>query len=141
MKKLFFLGVALFEAHLVAQPAPKTVGPESPLPNKEEGQIIRLQGAPLETILEIYGTLTGKTILASLNLPKLSFDLNTLSPLTKEEPIHFLESVLEQNAVAIIPQGNKVMRAMPSNETVKSAVVPIELKREKLADTLGYVVV
>ena len=141
MKKLFFLGLALFGAHLVAQPAPKTVGPESPPANKGEDQIIRLKGAPLETILEIYGTLTGKTILASLNLPKLSFDLNTLSPLTKEETVHFLESVLEQNAVAIIPQGNKVMKAMPSDETVKSAVVPIEVKREKLADTLGYVVV
>ena len=141
MKKILLLGAALFQAHLVAQPAPKPAPKPVDLTNKDEGHIIRLQGVPLETILEIYGTLTGKTILASLNLPKLAFDLYTLSPLTKEETIHFLESVLEQNAVAIIPQGNKVMKAMPSNETVKSAVVPIEVKREKLADTLGYVMV
>ena len=137
MKKFFLLGAALVQAHLMAQPAPK---PAPPAP-EDEGQIIRLQGVPLSTVLELYSRLTGKTVLAAQNLPKVTFDLSTLSPLTNDEAIHFLESALDQRAISIIPQGDKILKVIPSAETVKSTMAPMEVKRGKLPDTLGYVVV
>ncbi len=137
MKKLLLLGTVLVQVHLPAQPAPK---PAPPAP-EDEGQIIRLQGVPLSTVLELYSRLTGKTILAAQNLPKVIFDLKTLNPLTNYETIHFLESALEQRGISIIPQGDKILKVIPSAETVKNAMAPIEVKRGKLPDTLGYVVV
>jgi hypothetical protein len=139
MKKLLLLGTVLVQVHLPAQPAPKPIPLAPEL--KDEGQIILLQGVPLETVLDLYSTLTGKTILAAQNLPKVIFDLKTLNPLTNDETIHFLESALEQRGISIIPQGDKILKVIPSAETVKNAMAPIEVKRGKLPDTLGYVVV
>ena len=138
MKKLLLLGASLLPALILAQQPPKTE-PSTPIA-KDEGQIIRLQGVPLESVLELYSRLTGRTILAAPNLPKVTFELDT-PPLTNEEVIQLLDTALAQRQIIIIPQGNKTLKVVPAAEGPRQAMIPMEVKRDELPDAMGYVAV
>ena len=85
------------------QPAIQPAGQPATQPGKvgSERIVIKagmeaMQGIPLATMLELYGNLVDRTILATLNLPKVTFDYKINNDLTYQEAQSFYETLLSQ---------------------------------------------
>jgi len=99
---------------------------------------IDFPAAPLESVLEIYAKLVGRTILRA-QLPPVTITLKTETPLTKSEAIQALVSVLAMNGITIINVGDKFVKVVPT--TVAPAVAqPFNTNDEtQLLETDQYV--
>ena len=75
----------------------------------------RLQGTPLEQVMELYSELTGRTVLRSptVNFETTKITLNTKTPLTTNEFLQALDSVLSLNSITVIPTGDKFLTVVP----------------------------
>lgn len=65
-------------------------------------------------VLELLQKLTGKTILMQQTLPPLKINFNSIRPLTREEAITALESVLSLNGVAVTAVSDDLLKAVPT---------------------------
>ena len=120
------------------KPAPTTPGaptpttPGAPTPTTEPAKeapkyAIRrghnMQGIPLATLLEEYALLTGKTMIIGKNLPKVTFDFKANNDLTHEESKSFYETLLMQQQIAVVPQGDKFIKVIAAAEVLKNPPV------------------
>ncbi len=70
---------------------------------------------PLGQVLEIYSELTGRTVLRSPAVQaNTQITLVTKSPLTRQETIQAIDSILALNSITIIPTGQKFLTVVPS---------------------------
>jgi general secretion pathway protein D len=78
--------------------------------------LTRLQGTPLEQVMELYSELTGRTVLRSptVNFDQIKITLNTKTPLTTNEFLQALDSVLSLNQITVIPTGEKFLTIVPT---------------------------
>lgn len=77
---------------------------------------VSFQNVEMETFLEMYSDLTGKTLIkgsAVAPLMKATVSLKTKSTLTKAELLKAMESVMSQNGVVIVPLGDKMLQVVP----------------------------
>lgn len=77
--------------------------------------------APLEQVLEFYAELTGRTILRPAALPASQITLRTQIPLTKQEAIQALDTVLALNGITMINISEKFVIAVPSTQALQEA--------------------
>jgi general secretion pathway protein D len=75
----------------------------------------------LPQILSVLEQLTEKTILRDHKLPALKLSINIQKPVTKEEAILALRSLLDLNGVEIIPLGGKFLKAVSSKQALSQA--------------------
>ena len=90
-------------------------------PEKESETIdsIVLVDESAQQTLALLEKLTGKIILPQQNIPKVRINLNINTPLSKEEAILAIESILVLNGIAITEMGDKFLKAVPTSR-VKS---------------------
>jgi general secretion pathway protein D len=83
--------------------------------------LTRLQGTPLEQVMELYSELTGRTVLRSptVNFDQIKITLNTKSPLTTNEFLQAIDSSLSLNQIAVIPTGTKFLTVVPMAAAVQ----------------------
>ena len=112
------------------KPAPTTPGAPTPTtePAKEAPKYAirrghNMQGIPLATLLEEYALLTGKTMIIGKNLPKVTFDFKANNDLTHEESKSFYETLLMQQQIAVVPQGDKFIKVIAAAEVLKNPPV------------------
>jgi len=67
----------------------------------------------LTIALKFYADLVGRTIIRPYNLPAQPIVLQTQPPLTPTEAKQALEAVLALNGIAVIPVGEKFVKALP----------------------------
>ena len=100
------------------------VSDESP-PMEEEGAPLamdvvipmadlQLVNMPIEQFLKIYADYVNRTILRQSALPNLNVTLEAQTPLTVEEAIQAMDSVLSLNGYTTIPVGEKFITFVPS---------------------------
>ena len=115
-----------------APPKPTPTTPGVPTPTTEPAKeapkyAIRrghnMQGIPLATLLEEYALLTGKTMIIGKNLPKVTFDFKANNDLTHEESKSFYETLLMQQQIAVVPQGDKFIKVIAAAEVLKNPPV------------------
>jgi general secretion pathway protein D len=94
------------------------------------GPVLSFLEADLFIVLEDYGEKTGRTVLRDPKLPKATITLRSQGDLTLEEYLEAIEAVLAMNGVAVLPVGEKFLRAVPI-ATARQTGMPI---REDLAD-------
>ena len=82
---------------------------------------IDFPAAPLEQVLEFYAELTGRTVLRPASLPATQITLRTQTPLTKDEAIQALDTVLALNGITMMNVGEKFVLAVPSNQALQEA--------------------
>jgi len=75
---------------------------------------LQLVNMPLEQFLEIYANYVNRTILRAAALPNLNVTLQAQTPLTVEEAIQAMDSVLSLNGYTTIPVGEKFVTFVPS---------------------------
>jgi general secretion pathway protein D len=93
-----------------AHPAPIVAGPTAP---EETVLPLKLRDAPLELILDLLETWTGRTILRPQALPTPTFTLTTKDPMPKSEALRALETLLNLNQIGLVRMGDKFLKVVP----------------------------
>ncbi|MCS7089730.1 MAG: secretin N-terminal domain-containing protein [Verrucomicrobiota bacterium] len=128
----------LVDAHRHLTNLPATPPPEETIP---AGTIdwVGAGGADLEQVFEYYAKLTGRTILRPANLAAPPIKLRTESDLTRREFIQALDSVLAMNGIAMIPMGEKFVKAVPIAQANQEGAAIQRLDAELLPELGSYV--
>lgn len=79
-----------------------------------------LNEADVVQVLDIYGDMTGRTVLRPSSLPQVKISIDTKTVLTRQEAVHALDSILSMNGISMIPQGEKFIKAIPLQEAIQS---------------------
>lgn len=98
-----------------------------------------MQGIDLDTLLEEYSELTGKTVITAQNLPKVTFNFSTKNDFTRSEAKTFYETLMSTRGIAIVEVNAKVVQAIPSTEVVKSPPPITVLNKEDLPQGDVYI--
>jgi Mg-chelatase subunit ChlD len=99
----------------------------------------RLENADLARVLERYQELTGRTVLRPDSIPETKITLRNAKPLTREEEIQALDSILSMNGIAMTPQGTKYVKAVREAQAGASAAKANDVPVELLAESGAYV--
>ena len=75
--------------------------------------LIKFSEADLSQVLEIYQELTGRTVLKPASLPAAKISIRSQTQLTRAEAVQALDSILSMNGIAMVPQGDKFVKAVP----------------------------
>ena len=111
----------------VAPPAPgNPLASPTPLPTPSNlaspGQAesaefsFKFYNTPVDQIFEEYSEITGRTVLRSASLAATPVTIITASPLTRKEAIQALDGALSLNGIAMLPQGEKFVKAVLATE-------------------------
>jgi Mg-chelatase subunit ChlD len=98
---------------------------------------IDFRGADLNQALDLYGHLTGRSVMRAANLPSPIFLLDAKRPMTKSEAIRALDAAFAANGIAIVDTGDKFSKAAPSAATGQMGVPFREsekLSKDKASD-------
>jgi type II secretory pathway component GspD/PulD (secretin) len=95
---------------------------------------INFDGARVDTILEIYGKLSDRTVLHG-SLPSVDITLRVASSASRIELLRMLDTVLAKNGIAMLYSGDKVVRAVPVNELVGEDFPEINLPWQLLPES------
>lgn len=100
----------------------------------------RFLNMPLDQFLDsIYAAYTGKTVLRSAQLPAVQITLRAQTPLTREEVIQALDSVLALNGITMIPTGEKFVTAVPVAQAVQEGAAPKSRKIDELPEASQFI--
>lgn len=146
MKKIFILltavGAGLLAggcATMPAKPVKQTYSsfdlPSEHVPSdKAANGCINFEGVPLEQVLKIYETLSGRTVIHG-PLPSVSITLRTQTPLSRIETLQMFDTVLAQNGIAMVLAGELAAKAVPANQAVAESPPEIMLPWPLLPDS------
>ena len=74
-----------------------------------------LRGDSVDSVLSLLEKLTGRSVLRPQGLPAPLFNFTSQKPLTVEERIIAIESMLALNGIAVVPQGELFLNVVPSS--------------------------
>jgi type II secretory pathway component GspD/PulD (secretin) len=94
--------------------------------------------ADLSHVLEVYQSLSHRTLIHSTALPAVKISLQNETPLSRHEALQALDSVLAQNGITMIPMGTKFIKAVPSAQASTEAPPLIDLPASQLPDSSSY---
>jgi general secretion pathway protein D len=77
-----------------------------------------LTGSDIKEVIGILEKLTGRTALMEQKLPTTKISIEVQEPISRQEAISAIESVLSLNGVAIVDMGEKFMKAVTSKSAI-----------------------
>jgi len=89
----------------------------------------------LEVVLSALEKLTGRSIIRPNGLPGPKFTFTSQRPLTKEERITAIESLLALNQISVVPVGDLFLKVVPSSQTVGRSPEMIEGSLSRMSDS------
>jgi len=102
--------------------------------------LIKFQEADLSQVLDIYQELTGRTILRPATLPQVKITIRSQTELTRKEAINALDSILSLNQITMLPQGEKFVKAVPTQQAGQEARAFNTTSVEDLPEAGSFVV-
>ncbi len=96
---------------------------------------LTLVNEPLQSVLTLLERWTQKIIIVGNNLPKATFSLNIPMPLSQEEAIAVLKSLLSANGIGVTPVNDKTLKIIPINRAKSNS--PEIVTRESLVSRSG----
>jgi len=107
--------VGCFAISLVIAAVTPVVAQTNPARDSTETvAVLRLSDMGASEVLDLLENYTGKSILRQQNLPAVKINFSSRGPMTKEEAILAVESLLSMNGIAITELGEKFLKAVPS---------------------------
>lgn len=114
--------------------------------NTNELPVIEFVEAPIQAVLDYYGRLTQRSVVAATNVVGV-VNFRSQAPLTREETIQALDSLLTVNGYIAVPIGEKILKivpffaakqeaprvgvgteeALPASDSLVTRVVPLQL--------------
>ena len=76
---------------------------------------LTLVNESLQSMLSLLERWTGKILIIGSNLPNATFNLNIPMPLTRDEAIAVLKSLLSANGIGVTPVNDKTLKVSPIN--------------------------
>ncbi len=112
-------------AGLAQAPFPSIPGPaRGPAPRDDTN--LKFNSAPVDLLLEAYAEKTGRTLLLAPSLPAANITLRSQGLLTEEEYLEAIQAVLGMHGIAILHEGEKFARVVPTKQAREEAL-PIVL--------------
>jgi type II secretory pathway component GspD/PulD (secretin) len=146
MKNIIGLVIAVSALALVAGCAPpqakawKQTYSSFDLPSEHpaEGIASRLsynsQGVPLEEVMKLYETLSGRTVIVGqLSTNRINF--RSATPLNRIEALQMLDTVLAQAHIAMVLSGDKMVKAVPADKAWSESPPEITLPWRQLPES------
>ena len=100
--------------------AAASVDPEGDENESYEAGDVQFQGLDVNTFLDVYALYSGRTVLRAYTLPApAGVTLKAQTKLTRREVVEAMEGVLSLNGIAMIPIGQKFVKAVPSAQADK----------------------
>ncbi|MDA0578324.1 MAG: type II secretion system secretin GspD [Verrucomicrobia bacterium] len=91
--------------------------PGSASTDPEGGELrLKFNTAPVDMVLQEYADKTGRTLLLAPSLPAANITLRSHGSLTRDEFLEAIETVLGMNGIALLPEGEKFLRVVPSKQ-------------------------
>lgn len=84
-----------------------------PVADPEEEIEFSLRDETLAQVLYLLEQLTGRSVIRPQALPSPTFTFNSLAPLTRQEAILAIESLLSINGIGVAPLGDKFIKVVP----------------------------
>ncbi len=99
--------------------------------------MLRLEAAPLDQALNFFSELVSRTLIRPATLPNVSITFRAQTDLTLAEAVEALITLFAANDIAVIPVGEKFLKAVPAANAMKEAVPfsPLEFSLLPEADT------
>jgi hypothetical protein len=85
---------------------------------------LHFKSADLTQVLEIYQTLSGRTVLRPASLPEAGISIRTQTELTRAEAVQALDSILSANGIATRPRGDKFVFVVQTSQTNRLSAIP-----------------
>ncbi|MEO0795337.1 MAG: secretin N-terminal domain-containing protein [Verrucomicrobiota bacterium] len=95
---------------VLAQPEPAPGGRGAP--QEDMVKTVIMVDMPLDAVLKYLEQLTGKAILRSQSLPAVKINFDSLGPMSRDEAIRAVESLLALNGILITPVGDEFLKAV-----------------------------
>ncbi|MCZ6672168.1 MAG: type II secretory pathway, component PulD, partial [Verrucomicrobia bacterium] len=74
-----------------------------------------LRGDSIDSVLSLLEKLTGRSVIRPQGLPAPLFNFTSQRPMSVEERIVAIESLLALNGIAVVPQGEIFLKVVPSS--------------------------
>ncbi len=101
--------------------APQAPADKPAIPTDDlQGPFYFVDESPIQ-VIKILEALSGKLVLQSSNLPNAKINFATKSRMVRSEAVAAFESLLSLNGIAIIPVGEKYLKAVPSDSVATQA--------------------
>ena len=128
--------VAPADPAAVADPAATPAANDTIIPMAD----LQLVNMPLEQFLEIYANYVKRPILRASALPNLNVTLQAQTPLTVDEAVQAMDSVLSLNGYTTIPVGEKFVTFVPSaNALQEGAAFSTITSADELPEANQYI--
>ena len=95
--------------------------PARPAKSSNFIESMTLVNESLPNVLSLLEKWTNKILIVGNNLPKATFNLNIPMPLSKDEAVSVLKSLLSANGIAVVPGNDKTLRVVPNNRAKSSS--------------------
>ncbi len=98
---------------------------------------INFQGVRLDQVLEIYSSLSHRTIIRG-PLPSVQINLRTATPVTCIQTLQMLDTVLAENGIVMVLSGNYAVKAVTVSEANSANPPEITLPWEQLPESSSF---
>jgi general secretion pathway protein D len=82
---------------------------------------LTLSDAPIDSVLQLLESFTGRTVLRPQGLPAATYSINITRTIPKEEAVRALETLLGLNQVGVVPLGDKFLKVVPLPQASREA--------------------
>jgi type II secretory pathway component GspD/PulD (secretin) len=101
---------------------------------------IQLQGMEPDQFFDIYSQVSGRTVIRPYTLQGLQkITLKAATDWTRQEAVFAMDSVMAQNAVAMIPIGDKFVKAVPMQFAATEGAPPSKVTPGDYADAEPFI--
>ena len=101
---------------------------------------INFKNAHLKEFLPVYQDISGRTVIASPQLPQGSVTAQNATPISRIQMLQLFDTALAQNAVAMVYSGENTVKAVPIAQAAQEAGPVIDLPADKLPESSSYMV-
>ncbi len=94
--------------------------------------LIKFSEADCWQVLDVYQELTGRTLLASPELPNAKISIKSQTALTRDEAIWLMEAVFHLHDITMAPEGTKFTYALPALRNPDPPIIPYNPATDRL---------
>jgi general secretion pathway protein D len=117
---LAFLSTALCVSAQTPTVVPDPAGASASTDNAPVNGL-QLSDAPIDSVLQLLESFTGRTVLRPQSLPAATYSINITRTIPKEEAVRALETLLGLNQVGVVPLGDKFLKVVPLPQASREA--------------------
>src|SRR5581483_793159 len=79
--------------------------------------MLNFQNSDLVRVLLVYGELENRTLLCQARLPNFQITLKTTCPLTRDEAIYAVTTILVMNGLCVVNDGDRFTQIVPAADS------------------------